>query len=124
MTPTINDHGICLVNRLYRHAFPLKRNDIIAFNVGNQISIKRIYGLPGETITLNNGDLYINDIKIEKNEYINSLSSNIEQNVKLANDEYYVLGDNPDSSKDSRFLDVGNIKKQDIVGKVWYIVKK
>ena len=124
MAPYINDGNIVLVNRLYRNVLPLYKNDVIVFNNNGQDSIKRIYGLPGETITISNGDFDIDDIKIENDNLKNSLSSNIDQNVKLGEDEYYVLGDNLDSSKDSRFADVGNIKRSDIVGKVWFVVRQ
>ena len=123
MTPSINDSSIVLVNRLYKNFLPLQRNDVIAFYVSGRESIKRIYGLPGETITISNGNMYINDIQIANDNLKNSLSSNIDQNVKLGEDEYYVLGDNLDSSKDSRFLDVGNINKKDIIGKIWFVFK-
>lgn len=123
MAPYINDGNVVIVNRLYKNALPLFKNDVIVFNNNGQVSIKRIYGLPGETITISNGNFYINDIKIENDNLKNSLSSNIDQNVKLGEDEYYVLGDNLDSSKDSRFADVGNIKRSDIVGKVWFVLR-
>lgn len=124
MAPYINDGNIVLVNRLHRNVLPLYKNDVIVFNNNGQDSIKRIYGLPGETITISNGVFYIDDIKIDNDNLKNSLSSNIDQNVKLGEDEYYVLGDNLDSSKDSRFADVGNIKRSDIVGKVWFVVRQ
>lgn len=124
MTPAINDRNVVLVNRLYKNFLPLNRYDVIAFYIGDQESIKRIYGLPGEKIVIENGNLYVNDNKVEFENLKNSLSSNIEQNVKLGDNEYYVLGDNLDSSKDSRFNDVGNVKKTDIIGKVWFVFKK
>ena len=117
MAPYINDRSVVLTNRLYRNVLPLNRNDVIAFYVNGQESIKRIYGMPGETITISNGNLYVNDIQLENEDLKNSLSSNIDQNVKLGDDEYYVLGDNLDSSKDSRASDVGNISKKNIIGK-------
>ncbi|MBQ2205512.1 MAG: signal peptidase I [Lachnospiraceae bacterium] len=123
MAPYINDRSVVLTNRLYRNVLPLNRNDVIAFYVNGQESIKRIYGMPGETITISNGNLYVNDIQLENEDLKNSLSSNIDQNVKLGEDEYYVLGDNLDSSKDSRASDVGNISKKNIIGKVWFIVR-
>ena len=123
MAPYINDGNIVIVNRLYKNALPLFKDDVIVFHNNGQDSIKRIYGLPGETVTISNGNFYINDIKIENDNLKNSLSSNIDQNVKLAEDEYYVLGDNLDSSKDSRFADVGNINRSDIVGKVWFVLR-
>ena len=123
MAPYINDGNVVLVNRLYKHFLPLNKQDVIVFYNNEQMSLKRIYGLPGETITISNGKFYINDIQVESEDLKNSLSSNIEQNVKLGENEYYVLGDNLDSSKDSRFADVGNINRKDIIGKVWYIIR-
>ena len=123
MAPYINDGNIVLVNRLYKNFLPLNKQDVIAFYSNGQESIKRIYGLPGETITISNGNLYIDDIQVESEDLRNSLSSNIDQNVKLGDNEYYVLGDNLDSSKDSRFADVGNISRKDIIGKAWFIIK-
>ena len=123
MTPYINDSNVVLVNRLYKNVLTLKRDDVIAFRISGQDSIKRIYGLPGETVTINGGNLYINDIQVPNDNLKNSLSSNIDQHVKLGEDEYYVLGDNLDSSKDSRFQDVGNINKNSIIGKVWFVIR-
>ena len=123
MAPYINDGNIVLVNRLYKNFLPLNKQDVIVFYNNEQMSIKRIYGLPGETITISNGKFYIDDIQVESEDLKNSLSSNIEQNVKLGENEYYVLGDNLDSSKDSRFADAGNINRKDIIGKVWYIIR-
>lgn len=123
MAPYINDGNIALVNRLHKNFLPLKKQDVIAFYTNGQESIKRIYGLPGETITISNGNFYINDIQIDTDDLRNSLSSNIDQNIKLGENDYYVLGDNLDSSKDSRFSDVGNINRNDIIGKVWFIIR-
>ena len=52
-----------------------------------------------------------------------TLSSYTDINTTVGNAEFYVLGDNLDSSKDSRFADVGNIKRSDIVGKVWFVLR-
>ena len=123
MVPYINDSNVVLVNRLYRRLFKLKRKDVIVFYVDGQESIRRIYGLPGETITINSGNFYINDVQMQDFDLKNSLSSNISQNVKLASDEYYVLGDSLDNSMDSRSTDIGNIKRENIIGKVWFVVK-
>lgn len=122
MSPYINDRSVVLVNRLYKDILPIKRNDVIVFYTQNGESIKRVYGLPGETVVITNGNMFIDDVVVENEDLKNSLSSNIEQTVKLGNDEYYVLGDNLDSSKDSRFPDIGNVKQADIIGKVWYII--
>lgn len=124
MAPYINDRNVVLVNRLYKNFLPLSRYDVIAFYVSGQESIKKIYGLPGETVVISDGNLYINDNRIDNDILKNSLSSNIEQNVKLGNDEFYVLGENLDSSKDSRFTDVGNVKRTNIIGKIWFVFRR
>lgn len=124
MAPYINDRNIVLVNRLYKNFLPLTRFDVIAFKNNGQDSVKRIYGLPGETVVISSGNIYINDNRIDNDNLKNSLSSNIEQNVKLGIDEYYVLGENLDSSKDSRFSDVGNIKQSNIIGKIWFVIRR
>lgn len=122
MTPTINDKSLVLVNQFYGKILPLKKNDIIVFYQNGVINIKRVYGVPNDRVSIRNGNFYINDIR-QNDEFIkNSLSTNMEQDVHLDIDEYYVLGDNLDSSKDSRYQDVGNIKTSDIIGKVWRIM--
>lgn len=123
MAPYINNGNVVLVNRLYKNFLPLEREDVIVFYLSGQESIRRICGLPGETVSISKGNLYINDVLIDSFDLKNSLTSNIDQNVKLGDDEYYVLGDNLDSSNDSRFPDVGNIKRANIKGKVWYIIR-
>ena len=123
MAPYINNGNIVFVNRLYKNFLPLERKDVIVFNLSGQESIRRIYGLPGETVTISKGNIYIDDVLIDDFDLKNSLSSNIEQNVKLGSDEYYVLVDNLDSSNDSRFSDVGNVKRDMIKGKVWRVIR-
>ncbi|MBR1844338.1 MAG: signal peptidase I [Lachnospiraceae bacterium] len=123
MAPYINNGNVVFVNRLYKNFLPLERKDVIVFYLSGQESIRRICGLPGETVSISKGNLYIDDVLIDTIDLKNSLSSNIDQNVKLGDDEYYVLGDNLDSSNDSRFADVGNIKRANIKGKVWYVIR-
>ena len=124
MNPTIKDSDTVLVNRLYKNVLPLSRYDIIVFNLDGQQNVKRIIGLPGDYVRISAGNIYVNLEKIDEDFLQDSLSSSIDNEVYVNDNEYYVLGDNLDSSKDSRFKDVGNINKNDIIGKVWYIIKK
>lgn len=124
MAPAVNDRDVVLVNRLYKNLLPISREDVIVFYIGEQENIKRVYGLPGETIVISSGEFYVNDTKLDIDAFENSLSSNIEQNVKLGDDEYYVLGDNLDSSMDSRFSQVGNVNRSQIIGKVWKVFRR
>ena len=123
MNPVIRDRDVVLVNRLYKNVIPLSRYDIIAFNLDGQENIKRIIGLPGDFIKISSGNIYINLNKVEETFLQDSLSSSIDNEVYVNDNEYYVLGDNLDSSKDSRFKDVGNINKNNIIGKVWRVIR-
>ena len=86
--------------------------------------IKRVIGLPGETIQIKDGMIYINDeLYLEQRDYpvINSPGMASEP-ITLGADEYFVLGDNRNNSEDSRHASVGNVKRSYIEGKVWLIV--
>lgn len=84
--------------------------------------IKRVIGLPGETVYIDaKGTIYINGEKLEEN-YGREVIANpglASSEITLAEDEYFVLGDNRNNSEDSRFDDVGNIKRSDLIGRAW-----
>lgn len=123
MSPSISNRDIVFVNRLHKSLIPLERYDIIAFYVNDKESVKRVIGLPGDKIKISSSNIYVNDEKIDERYMASTLSSYTDINTTVGLDEYYVLGDNLDSSRDSRFEDVGNIHKSQIIGKVWYIIK-
>ncbi len=86
--------------------------------------IKRVIGLPGETVRIDyDGNIYIDDELLEEDygrEVIkpNSVwSAKMEDGIKLGEDEYFVMGDNRNNSVDSRFDNVGPIKRDDIIGR-------
>ena len=84
--------------------------------------IKRIIGLPGETIQIDEeGNIYVDDALLEENygkETILDPGRAIEP-IKLGKDEYFVLGDNRNNSSDGRDPVVGNIKRENITGRAW-----
>ena len=84
--------------------------------------IKRVIGLPGETVYIDaKGTIYINGEKLEES-YGREVIANpglASSEITLAEDEYFVLGDNRNNSEDSRFDDVGNIKRSDLIGRAW-----
>jgi signal peptidase I len=103
----------------------LERNDIVVFRAPNndkQYYIKRVVGLPGETIEVESGEVTIyNDEnpngKILEQEYLpEGRKTNGSRKVIIADDEYYVLGDNRPASSDSRSF--GPLSKNDVIGKV------
>lgn len=116
MLPNIHDKEVKSVNKMVRK---YKRGDIVIVknNRDQYFMIKRIIGLPGEKIDVIYDDVYINDKKLDE-PYVNQSNkksdSNI-RNVKLKENEYYVMGDNRNYSMDSREL--GPLKKSDIIGR-------
>lgn len=126
MEPTLQDNDNLIVDKIsYRFRDP-ERFDIIIFPYQGDSSkktyyIKRIIGLPGETVQIVDGTIYINGEVLEENygkEVMND-SGRASEPIVLGDDEYFVLGDNRNNSKDSRVESVGNIKRSDIIGRAW-----
>ena len=125
METTLSDGDQLLVDKLsYRFQDP-KRFDIIVFPYQyeeNTYYIKRIIGLPGETVQVVDGYVYINGSRLESDIYGNELMDDpmaASQPITLGEDEYFVLGDNRNHSQDSRDPSVGEVKKDTIMGKAW-----
>ena len=125
MEPALYNGQEVLINRfIYKITSP-KRGDVIAFlPTGNQNShyyLKRIVGLPGESIQIIDGYVYINGERVPEDEYDKMADYGIAGNeIQLGSDEYFVLGDNRNMSEDSRSGNIGAVKKDTIAGKVWF----
>lgn len=124
MQTTLHDGDNLITDKLtYRFSDP-KRYDIIVFpfkDHTSQLLIKRIIGMPGETVQIIDGKVYINDVELDE-DYGNELMKSAgiaSEPITLGQDEYFVLGDNRNNSQDSRFESVGNIKRSDIIGRAW-----
>ena len=121
MEPTLQSGDSLWINMLaYKFGDP-ERFDIIVFPYEDDVHyIKRIIGLPGETVQiLDNGDILINgEVLNEPTKFDRIMNPNLASSpITLGPDEYFVLGDNRNNSRDSRYADVGNIKREKIVGK-------
>ncbi len=121
MEPTLQSGDSLWINMLaYKFGDP-ERYDIIVFPYEDDVHyIKRIIGLPGETVQISeNGDISINGELLKEPIKFDTIQNNgIASNpITLGPDEYFVLGDNRNNSRDSRWSDVGNIKRDKIVGK-------
>ncbi len=120
MEPSFYDSEYLIINEIsYRFEDPERGQVIIFKNPQNTkvYFIKRVIGLPGETIEIKQGNVFINNELIEET-YIENFSTQSNQPVTLDDDEYFVMGDNRTNSHDSR--NIGPIKKQHIIGKVWF----
>jgi len=126
MNTTLNDGDKIIINKLSYFRSEPERNDVIVFcqsKTGHgYYNIKRVIGLPGETVEIIGGEVYINGEKLQ--EAIKGLenmrvSGLAEEAIELGENEYFVLGDNRNYSEDSRFANIGIIVKSDIIGKAW-----
>lgn len=125
MENTLSDKDNLIVDKItYRFSEP-KRFDIIVFPYQYEKDtyyIKRIIGLPGETVQItNDGNILVNGDVLDESygrEIIKS-PGRASEPITLDEDEYFVMGDNRNASADSRELDVGNIHRSDIIGRAW-----
>lgn len=115
MDNTLKDGHIVLINKLSYVFGDVKRFDIVVLNNESDSDkiIKRVIGLPNEKIEYKEGKLFINDSEIKLEIKFEDTEDFV---FETKENEYFVLGDNRDVSKDSRVL--GNFNKEDIVGKV------
>ncbi len=125
MNTTLNDGDKIIINKLaYLRGEP-ERNDVIVFsqskNGHGYYNIKRVIGLPGETVEIVNGAVYIDGRKLTEVIPVESMrvAGLADKAIVLGENEYFVLGDNRNYSEDSRFANIGIIVKNDIIGKAW-----
>lgn len=126
MEPVLYNGQQVLINRfVYKISSP-KRGDIVAFlpngNTNSHYYLKRIIGLPGETVQIIGGYVYIDGVPLEEDEAYDKMADPgiAEMEVVLGSDEYFVLGDNRNNSEDSRSGNIGAISGNAIVGKAWF----
>lgn len=125
METTLSDGDNLIVDKLsYRFQEP-KRYDIIVFpyqHEENTFYIKRIIGLPGETVQVVDGYTYVNGEILSSDVYGAEVMDSpgiAVQPIELGEDEYFVLGDNRNHSSDSREASVGVLKREHLIGKAW-----
>ena len=108
MEETLSNDNTVLINRISYAFNGPKRFDCIAF----------------EQDSVDSSKIYINDVQLD--DYVDTtiLTPGVAANpYKLADDEYFVLGDNRNNSEDSRFASVGMVKRKNVVGKVWMVIE-
>ncbi len=119
MEPTLDDGDNILIEKISN----IKRYDIVVFPSDGVLLIKRVYGLPGENIRIDDtGLIYIND-KVIDDRYAYEITHDPGMaggdGITLGADEYFVLGDNRNNSSDSRIPAIGSVEKNSIRGKLF-----
>lgn len=135
MEPTLANGDSIIIQKLSYYFSDPKRYDVVVFPVGDKVAqtkkkdatyyVKRVIGLPGETVQIKTGKVFVNDKELKGDKYYLSTmldSGNATKPVVLGEDEYFVLGDNRNMSTDSRSDYVGKIHRKDIIGEVWLCV--
>ncbi len=128
MEPNFPDGEYLLTDKVTFRVRDPKRGDVIVFEAPDapgEEYIKRIIGLPGEKVHLSNGNVYINDEKLDEHYLVSNLPTTAgiflpdNQDIIVPNSNYFVLGDNRPASSDSRTW--GFVAKDKISGRAWLI---
>lgn len=125
MEPSLYNGQQILLDRLVYKFLSPKQGDVIVFkpngNENAQYYVKRVVAVPGDKVNITDGKLFVNGQELEGAEYDKIAEPGLASNeIKLGEDEYFVLGDNCNNSEDSRSANIGNVKKEYITGRVWF----
>lgn len=125
MLNTLHDEESLLINKIGYVVSDPDRFDVVVFYPhGKDVDeyyVKRVIGLPGETIQIKGSDIYINNEKLKENYGKDPIhfAGIAEEPITLAKDEYFLMGDNREISYDSRYEEIGPVKRDNIEGKAF-----
>ena len=126
MSDQLQDGDQVLINRFIYKVSKPKIGDVIVFlpngNEKSHYYIKRVIAAGGDTVQIIDGVIYVNGKPSEKVHFSGTISDPgvAAEKITLEADECFVMGDNPGGSEDSRFANIGNVKSDYIIGKVWF----
>lgn len=125
MEPTLKDGDDVLINKMSYAISSVKRNDVVVIKQDGSehsyYSVARVMGLPGETVKIEDGFLYIDGKQLEEKYNFPVMENGglALEDVVLEENEYFVLCDNRNEGEDSRNANTGNVIKKNIIGKAW-----
>jgi signal peptidase I len=125
MNTTLANGEILLLNKIVYRKQPVERFDIVVIKEGDKHIIKRVIGMPGETVEYKDNKLYINGVETEDpypSTDTDDFSIEDIGHTKVPGNCYFVMGDNRAASLDSRYSEVGVIKKENIVGRARLVI--
>lgn len=126
MSDQLQDGDQVLINRFIYKVSKPKIGDVIVFlpngNEKSHYYIKRVVAAGGDTVQITDGVIYVNGEPSEDVYFSGTISDPgvATEKITLGADEWFVMGDNPGGSEDSRFANIGNVKSEYIIGKVWF----
>ena len=125
MEPTISPNSFVFVNKMAYSFTRVERFDVVTFarNESNTDTLlsRHVIGLPNETVRIEKGVVFINGEKLDISAYFSEITSDgiAREGIRLKEDEYFVLGDTPADSEDSRSSTIGVVRFSKIIGKAW-----
>ena len=129
MSDTLDNGDQVLINKFVYMISNPKSDDVIVFlpngNEKSHYYIRRVIGVPGDKIQIKDGAVYVNgNLYNEKIDVAAMEEAGIaSEEMKLGEDEFFVLGDNRNNSEDSRYANIGNVKREHIIGQAWFCVE-
>lgn len=129
MQPTLYHGEEILIDRFSYFFSAPKSGDVVVFlpngNENTHYYVKRVIGVPGDTVLIENGIIYVNEEFYEDKSLYDKIEDGgiAEIGIVLGEDEFFVLGDNRNNSEDSRSSNIGVVRREYIIGKAWMHLK-
>ena len=129
MQPTLYHGEEILIDRFSYFFSAPKSGDVVVFlpngNENTHYYVKRVIGVPGDTVLIENGIIYVNEEFYEDKSLYDKIEDGgiAETGIVLGEDEFFVLGDNRNNSEDSRSSNIGVVRREFIIGKAWMHLK-
>ena len=117
MMNTLHNGDVMILDKIGMKLGGIKRFDIVVIQTGKTKIIKRVIGIPEDKVVIKDNYVFVNDIKYD--DFITTFAGILDKEIILGDDEYIVLGDNRKESIDSRYEEIGIIKKDEIIGKIY-----